>query len=851
MSSKAAFIQTVYEKVNDILGNDTQLFMMEFPARGLNPADFEYSTEHRTSAITKPFSVREKEFRLTDDLFNVGRITGGPTGEKLSSVYESIVNNYVPRLDSYVAFARDKVVARRWLVEEVAFTKSDGTTTRRSRIAFCEELMERYLDAKLAWEKEKKSKFAELKNSATALAATDPKGSTERLNAAMDEYADWISTMGLIRDEKLNQLYNDVVVRGNLHEVLTFLGFLNAASTSEILESTKQFMRNSARLSVDGASRIYPVNLSPSNWFQALRPNFSPKDLTMSREALAAQYRSKNKMLADLQQQKAELETMHVSPRQIDDITGRVTVAETAAREAEQTFLQSQTQAILNAAKIAYSAYSIGLAGATDVLSAPDAPALDTGTPSADQAPRKGQAAKSRLETADENTNPKKVFNNRLQALSSVVLDPKQMDAIFDGVTKVSSALSQALEAKSKLSGLMAKEAMLKSHNFQAQLQKLSAQIDILTSDIQYLEPLVAGAISVYQTDKATIKNNPGLDEWLKNEDSTLWEKVKGDNEKIDQSRYDALPKEEKATVDVLRKKHTDEVATIEKPLLPNQDLNVSDLSFTDVIISSSDVRNTSTKDTTAQASDTSVQVAGWFANFNYSNSQSSAQTDFENNAFQSQFECGFRIAKVTIDRGGWFNPSILKMSDAFYKLADFRAGAGITPDDMSGENNPDWQKVLNGKLKKSLLPAYPVAFVIAKDITFKLAITETTSSGSNKNKSEKGAVGGGFGPFSASMASSSSSTSESAYSGTHGSNQYIRIPGPQILGWYLQFTPEDNSTSYVGQSNGNGQGVLDILTLNDELMLNQIKVRRHELESGSKPLLEAVVTKNGVASEV
>jgi hypothetical protein len=107
-------------------------------------------------------------------------------------------------------------------------------------------------------------------------------------------------------------------------------------------------------------------------------------------------------------------------------------------------------------------------------------------------------------------------------------------------------------------------------------------------------------------------------------------------------------------------------------------------------------------------------------------------------------------------------------------------------------------QKLLRNKAGVPyMLPAYPMAFVIAKDITIRVKSSDSNSSLSKALASQSSSTGGGFLCFSASSASSSKSTSESSYHGSHGEYTYIRIPGPQIIGWMLQLTPSDNSSPY------------------------------------------------------
>ena len=113
--------------------------------------------------------------------------------------------------------------------------------------------------------------------------------------------------------EKISNFYNDAVVRGHYHEVLTLLGFLNVASPSEALKNTKQKMRSSLRRSLDDSTDIYPVQFQPSNWFTALRPNVRPKDLTIAADSLVAEYRAKQQRLRSLQVQLSEQAAIEIS----------------------------------------------------------------------------------------------------------------------------------------------------------------------------------------------------------------------------------------------------------------------------------------------------------------------------------------------------------------------------------------------------------------------------------------------------------------------------------------------------------------------------------------------------------
>ena len=73
----------------------------------------------------------------------------------------------------------------------------------------------------------------------------------------------------------------------------------------------------------------------------------------------------------------------------------------------------------------------------------------------------------------------------------------------------------------------------------------------------------------------------------------------------------------------------------------------------------------------------------------------------------------------------------------------------------------------------------------------------------------------GGILCFAASGSSSSRGSSESAMHGAHGEYYYIRIPGPQVIGYFLQMVPEDKTAIYTPLLSKDGKNeVLEALKL-------------------------------------
>lgn len=162
----------------------------------------------------------------------------------------------------------------------------------------------------------------------------------------------------------------------------------------------------------------------------------------------------------------------------------------------------------------------------------------------------------------------------------------------------------------------------------------------------------------------------------------------------------------------------------------------------------------------------------------------------------------GLRVTKVTIDRGGWFNPGIFSMSKAFHHIAPgLKVNTGLNKDDIeeafaSGEH--DKVSKMRDHIQDSKLANYPVAFLIAKDITI---ITENAESSSTDKKSSTESSSSGGGGWWASNGDNSGSAKSKSSSSTAASNNnrvVIKIPGPQIIGWFLQFTKKDESGDFL-----------------------------------------------------
>ena len=708
--SSADVMTMIYEKINSLLGAGNQLFAMEFPARPLNGKNYEYATDDSYSVLTKPYTVQEQEFLLSDAMYDVSPIVQGTNGEKLSTVYTTVLNNFVPRLEALKSFVHDQKNLRRWLLEEVT-EELGGVRKTLSRMAMAKELYREYLEKRNAWYSEKDKEYNESK------AGTGEKD--------LDSYARWVSSVGLVKEEELNNYFNDAIVRGHYHEVLTLLGFLNVASPAEVLEQTKQKMRASIRRSLDGSSDIYPVQFQPSDWFKGLRPNISPKDLTMATDSLLAEYRAKQSRLLSLHSQLAEQSIIEIPPERQAQLEAQIKTYEDDLAKEELNMIEKYGQGAFSAVKAVINIYK---------------ELADPLTKVNDMIEKVKKAPDVSLFGPQERRIYGLVENVSLDAINSVT-------ATFKGQQEVRKKLQQ-------LSGARMAYSEAKVKDMRLQKLRIEEQIKSVQADLDFLAPLISGSIS--EIEKAA----PG-------------------NETVP------------------------DVSLMTEAAEENEDNN-----FMDVIIKSDEKGSMSSGNSALSGTESGLNVGGWFWSGGRNINQTTGSEDQKKLDMQKKLEIGFRVKKVSIERGGWFNANIFKLSDNYFRLADIRFSSGLHKDQVQsifslGLDVTSKLKELvtypgnDNKTLNYVLPAFPTGFVIAKDITIRIQSDESESNSSRSYMENHSSSSGGIFGFRGNSGSSSKSQSESAYFGSSERYFYIRIPGPQILGWFLEFTPADNADPY------------------------------------------------------
>ena len=167
-----------------------------------------------------------------------------------------------------------------------------------------------------------------------------------------------------------------------------------------------------------------------------------------------------------------------------------------------------------------------------------------------------------------------------------------------------------------------------------------------------------------------------------------------------------------------------------------------------------------------------------WFAGYSgkkETNSSTFAELCHSQN---TSVRVGMNVAKVGIERE-WFNPGIFVLTkDMFIK--DY---SEITEERLSDMS------------RSHILPCYPVAMLVAKDISIQVATSDQLSNTFSATMEEHVSHGGGFLLFSGAKSSSSSFGSSGIHTSSTDKSFNIKITTPQIIGYYLQATPADKST--------------------------------------------------------
>lgn len=238
---------------------------------------------------------------------------------------------------------------------------------------------------------------------------------------------------------------------------------------------------------------------------------------------------------------------------------------------------------------------------------------------------------------------------------------------------------------------------------------------------------------------------------------------------------------------------------------------------FMDIVFDNSIFSSSSCEEQTSTYAKLKGSIGRFFTRVNSDAEYATSKSSFVNEMLSSNFTIGLRATKVTIDRGGWFEPLVLTTSKNYQRLnKNIIGGAGLNVGDVyaafSGDQNKIETDENGGFVATTILthnadgtpyafPGYPMSFIIVKDVVIKgdaskisdESVKEFVKASFSSNANIFGFRLNGGTEMQSFVGKSQTSESTSAC--------YIRIPGPQILGWFIELTPEDQATPYESLS--------------------------------------------------
>lgn len=243
---------------------------------------------------------------------------------------------------------------------------------------------------------------------------------------------------------------------------------------------------------------------------------------------------------------------------------------------------------------------------------------------------------------------------------------------------------------------------------------------------------------------------------------------------------------------------------------------------FTQVIITSKLSQVTQKSSSSSSASQSSYGVSFFFGGYSSDKSHMEAVNESLTNEKDMEIQIGMSVAKVTIGRE-WFNPGIFLLSSDMYNTTSQRISPNKSYTEFSDERFSE--------MNKCVFPCYPVAFVIARDVTIQFSSSRSISSSFAESVEDHSAKGGGFFIFGGSSSSSSSSSASNSSTTSTSNSVTVRFKTPQILGYYLEATAADRSASL---SDPQSQSDKDFISIFDfikdfQKMLDEYNAANHK----------------------
>ncbi|KAE8229463.1 hypothetical protein CF326_g5566, partial [Tilletia indica] len=742
------FIERLYSELNNKFGpkGGTQYLALQFPTRYLDKRSYAYNADGIYSQFNKPPVVNEAEFRLTDDLYPVARIVGGPNGKTLSTSYELCLNNLVPKASDRGA-RENRELLRQWLLKPtdsanahyVANTvlKKDGLTDTmlEKQAATGASSGVQVVSGSIGTEIEGLLGGGQKASDPVSSPSKDSKGAgttrrgkkaptgdlalkklyengdtLPRLMTRMEfsqsltqAYLSDKAKYETIRQNLINEAREakDPQALENITKILSRVDLaersqLSSKYADSVVRGYSHVVREMLGL-IDVKSTAEMLqdakdSMMPTDWFEALDTSFTPTDLAAGFDIVAEKIQTKASLIDNLRNQ---LDLLTFGEQDIGAIRATLESALKGRDKAQADLTKAYTSNMIEAVKMCVAV--------TD-----------------------SKALKAKFFSGNEDA-----FNKIKEGLDTVSAKNDEVNQQNRILTK---AYSDEVRAKSE----------------DTKKEKL------------FIERQIAAA----------------------------------------EKELDDLRVQYQAAVE--RKEQEAKRKTSDAPVaLPSVDdikvpIKQGGSRWIDIVFES-EVQNTfSEASSSSEASTTSFHCGLWIGSYNSSEQKAQAHMDAQSGASTVKVSIAMRCTLVTVDRSGWFQPQFFEASKAFAKnnkdlsWTTLYKDASDTPKDVIN-------KIVTANVDEggSVLPAFPVGYIIVKDTQIKVRTSSSDSKSSKDTMMKDSSRSGGILCFSYSASENSASESSASASTEASDGIVVNIPGPQILGYIMQLMPKDQSNNF------------------------------------------------------
>ncbi|RGP79771.1 cytochrome p450 [Fusarium longipes] len=726
-------------QVNKVIVEDSSIFQMEFPCRLLDQGSYDYKGSDSPNAQQiKPLSVIEAEFQLSDDLYDMGNLVGGPNGSKLSSQYQEILFSLIPTAaasqgSSRIALEHDQDRTRAWLEERVP-NFDPPVTDMLSGIP--SDLGLRISKPPQKCEESKSAVFQ-----ARASVAANPMISRvdlyrKLLDTYESEKARWVQYKNDARprgDAKQQELdAYDSELPDNIidHRVRTYVSYIDEESASEMLQQAKENLRACVQRNIDDSEDIYPVVMSPANWASYLSTDFQPIDLLSNPQTMAQTLLDTEKALAILQAKQRQLLG---NDQDVAKLNAALQTAQSQYEDANAAMSSGLLDTAVDVIKLYFKAVLTGL-------------------------------------TADE--NPIAAINGLTSSLSSVNdvltqsnlphLTPTAWSQLCTQQQNVMMKQNQLKIAQINYSRAQISAAEAAASDKKTELYSINNQIITKQMDIEYYHNMLQ-QVQNPMSMPITIPGPPGPETEQLTAQDIASAAVPGSPTSLN------VPS-------VLGGASVWQTITLQAQSGSTEDEAMVKINVDDHPSSSGCLfwsHTTATTTTTGNSAD-------------------------EHDTTNTDIQVGFNVMKVEIQRP-WMNASLLSQSQQFYRTAETPIAAYDTKVVTTALHNfQDFDKEEGGP---GLLPSFPTSFIVAKDVHIIYTSNKGFSDAFKKDIESNASSGGGFLCFQSSSSSHGPGVQVEKMSVSTSSNAIsIKIPAPQILGWISELVGKDDTQKQYPQ---------------------------------------------------